>query len=287
MSTTASGASPVLIRSDKVVLGGGLAFVVVAGLAHYGGWNSVLAFVVSAAAVCLLASLVGRSVEQLGDRFGPGATGVLQSALGAQSYEVLEAGGVQEGLELFEQRAPEAVLLDLGLPDGEGFELLERIRETSETPIVIISARGEERDQVRALDSGANDYVTKPFREGELLARLRSALRIAARANRNSECIVVGSLRLQCFERRAYLNDVEVELTPTEFSLLQVLARDAGRVMTHRQLLRQVWGPSYTQDVQYLRVFMKQLRTKLERDPSKPKLLVTTPGVGYRLKLGD
>ncbi|HWA77272.1 MAG TPA: response regulator [Polyangiaceae bacterium] len=212
---------------------------------------------------------------------------VLQSALGAQSYEVLEAGGVQEGLELFEQRAPEAVLLDLGLPDGEGFELLERIRETSETPIVIISARGEERDQVRALDSGANDYVTKPFREGELLARLRSALRIAARANRNSECIVVGSLRLQCFERRAYLNDVEVELTPTEFSLLQVLARDAGRVMTHRQLLRQVWGPSYTQDVQYLRVFMKQLRTKLERDPSKPKLLVTTPGVGYRLKLGD
>ena len=212
---------------------------------------------------------------------------VLQSALGAQSYEVLEAGGVQEGLQLFEQRAPEAVLLDLGLPDGEGFELLERIRETSETPIVIISARGEERDQVRALDSGANDYVTKPFREGELLARLRSALRIAARANRNSECIVVGSLRLQCFERRAYLNDVEVELTPTEFSLLQVLARDAGRVMTHRQLLRQVWGPSYTQDVQYLRVFMKQLRTKLERDPSKPKLLVTTPGVGYRLKLGD
>ena len=209
---------------------------------------------------------------------------VLQSALGAQSYEVLEAGGVQEGLQLFEQRAPEAVLLDLGLPDGEGFELLERIRETSETPIVIISARGEERDQVRALDSGANDYVTKPFREGELLARLRSALRIAARANRNSECIVVGSLRLQCFERRAYLNDVEVELTPTEFSLLQVLARDAGRVMTHRQLLRQVWGPSYTQDVQYLRVFMKQLRTKLERDPSKPKLLVTTPGVGYRLK---
>lgn len=212
---------------------------------------------------------------------------VLQSALGAQSYQVLEAGGVREGLQLFEQQAPAAVLLDLGLPDGEGFELLERIRESSETPIVIISARGEERDQVRALDSGANDYVTKPFREGELLARLRSALRIAARANRSADCIVVGSLRLQCFERRAYLNDVEVELTPTEYSLLQVLARDAGRVMTHRHLLRQVWGPAYTEDVQYLRVFMKQLRTKLESDPSKPKLLMTTPGVGYRLKLGE
>lgn len=212
---------------------------------------------------------------------------VLHSALGGQSYRVWEAGGVQEGLSLFEQHAPGAVLLDLGLPDGEGFELLERIRETSETPIVVISARGEERDQVRALDSGANDYVTKPFREGELLARLRAALRSAARASRSAECIVVGELRLQCFERRAFLNDAEVELTPTEFSLLQVLARDAGRVMTHRQLLRQVWGPAYTEDVQYLRVFMKQLRTKLERDPGKPKLLVTTPGVGYRLKPPD
>jgi two-component system KDP operon response regulator KdpE len=200
---------------------------------------------------------------------------------------VLEAGCVREGLLLFEQQAPEAVLLDLGLPDGEGFQLLERIRETSESPIVVISARGEEHDQVRALDSGANDYVTKPFREGELLARLRSSLRIAARANRDPESILVGSLRLQCFERRAYLNEVEVELTPTEFSLLQILARDAGRVLTHRQLLRRVWGPAYTDDVQYLRVFMKQLRTKLERDPSKPKLLVTTPGVGYRLKLGE
>jgi two-component system KDP operon response regulator KdpE len=212
---------------------------------------------------------------------------VLRSALGSQSYEVLEAGSVEEGLAIFGRQAPEAVLLDLGLPDGEGFEVLARIRAESEIPILVISARSEEGQQVRALDAGADDYVTKPFREGELLARLRAAFRSASRATRNADTLVVGPLRMHCFERQVFLNDVEVELTPTEFNLLQVLAREAGRVVTHRQLLRRVWGAEYTEDVQYLRVFMKQLRTKLERDPSKPKLLVTTPGVGYRLKPPD
>lgn len=212
---------------------------------------------------------------------------VLRSALDGQGYRVWEAGSVQEGLTAFAARSPQAVLLDLGLPDGEGFEVVQRIREVSEVPIVVISARGEERDQVRALDSGANDYVTKPFREAELFARLRAALRSAARASRHAETLVIGALRIQCFERRVFLEEVEVPLTPTEFSLLQVLARDAGRVITHRQLLRQVWGAGSVDDVQYLRVFMKQLRQKLERDPTKPELLLTTPGVGYRLKPPD
>ncbi|HEV8549583.1 MAG TPA: response regulator, partial [Polyangiaceae bacterium] len=199
---------------------------------------------------------------------------VLRTALGGQGYKVWEAEGVAEGLSAFEARSPQVVLLDLGLPDGEGFEVVERIRQSSEVPIVVISARGDERDQVRALDSGANDYVTKPFREAELFARLRAVLRSAARASRHAATLTLGNLRIQCFERRAYLNEVEIELTPTEFSLLQVLARDAGRVVTHRQLLRQVWGPEFVDDVQYLRVFMKQLRQKLEQDPTRPRLLL-------------
>jgi two-component system, OmpR family, KDP operon response regulator KdpE len=212
---------------------------------------------------------------------------VLRTALGGQGYRVWEAAGVAEGLNAFESRSPQVVLLDLGLPDGEGFEIVERIRESSEVPIVVISARSDERDQVRALDSGANDYVTKPFREAELFARLRAVLRSAARASRHAATLTFGGLRIQCFERRVYLNDVEIEFTPTEFSLLQVLAREAGRVITHRQLLRQVWGPEFVDDVQYLRVFMKQLRQKLEADPTRPRLLLTTPGVGYRLKPQD
>jgi two-component system KDP operon response regulator KdpE len=212
---------------------------------------------------------------------------VLRSALGGQGYRVSEAGGVAEGLKAFAASPPQAVLLDLGLPDGEGFEIVERIRETSEVPIVVISARGDERDQVRALDGGANDYVTKPFREAELLARLRAALRSAARASRYAATLTVAGLRIQCFERRVFLKDVEIALTPKEFGLLQVLARDAGRVITHRQLLRQVWGPEYVDEVEYLRVFMKQLRQKLEQDPTRPRLLLTTPGVGYRLKPSD
>jgi two-component system KDP operon response regulator KdpE len=212
---------------------------------------------------------------------------VLRSALGGQGYRVWEAGTVEEGLSAFAVRSPQVVLLDLGLPDGEGFEVVERIRDTSAVPIIVISARGDERDQVRALDGGANDYVTKPFREAELFARLRSALRGAARVSRHAETLTIGPLRIHCYERRVYMADVEIELTPTEYNLLHSLAREAGRVITHRQLLRQVWGPEFVEDVQYLRVFMKQLRQKLETDPTKPQLLVTTPGVGYRLRPPD
>ncbi len=211
---------------------------------------------------------------------------VLRTALSGQGYRVWEAETAHDGLSTFAARSPQVILLDLGLPDAEGFDVVSKVRETSEVPIVVISSRGEERDQVRALDGGANDYVTKPFREAELLARVRAVLRSAGRSAVD-EAIRVGPLRIDRRDRRVFLGEAEIALTPTEFSLLLVMAREAGRVVTHRQLLKEVWGEAYVEDVQYLRVYMKQLRRKLERDPSEPQLLVTTPGVGYRLKSPD
>jgi two-component system KDP operon response regulator KdpE len=213
---------------------------------------------------------------------------VLRTALGGEGYCVWEAGTKTEGISTFTRRAPQAILLDLGLPDGDGLEVVAAVRERSEVPIVVISARGEERVQVLALDSGANDYVTKPFREAELLARLRAALRSAARhATLHEERLQIGPLRIHPMDRKVFLNDSEVALTPTEFSLLLVMARQAGRVVTHRRLLREVWGPAYVDDTQYLRVFMRQLRQKLEPNPNRPQLLMTTPGIGYRLRSDD
>jgi two-component system KDP operon response regulator KdpE len=212
---------------------------------------------------------------------------VIRTALGSQGYQVWESGTKQGAIATFAQSTPQAILLDLGLPDGSGLDVVKAVRERSEVPIVIISARGEERDQVLALDSGANDYVTKPFREAELLARLRAALRSAAYAAPFEERMEIGPLRILPYERSVYLNGKEVALTPTEFSLLQVMARQAGKVVTHRHLLREVWGASYTQDTQYLRVYMRQLRQKLEQNPNSPQLLITTPGVGYRLRAPD
>ncbi|RYZ03038.1 MAG: response regulator transcription factor [Myxococcales bacterium] len=209
---------------------------------------------------------------------------VLRAALGTQGYYVWEAGSKQEALQTLSRKTPQAILLDLGLPDGDGMEVLAAVRGRSELPVVVISARGGERDQVLALDSGANDYVTKPFREAELLARLRAALRRAAHAASFDDKLEVGPLRIHLIERRVFVDDQPVALTPTEFSLLHVMARQAGRVVTHRQLLREVWGSKYVDDTQYLRVFMRQLRQKLERNPNRPQLLLTTPGVGYRLK---
>lgn len=210
---------------------------------------------------------------------------VLRTALGTEGYHVWEASTKAEGLALFGKRAPQAILLDLGLPDGTGFEVINSVREHSEVPIVVISARSGERDQVVALDSGANDYVTKPFREAELLARLRAVLRSAIVYGAPQETrLEIGPLRIHPMEREVYVDGKLVALTPTEFSLLQVMARRAGRVVTYRQLLLEVWGAGYAEDTQYLRVYMRQLRQKLERDPSSPQLLLTTPGVGYRLK---
>lgn len=210
---------------------------------------------------------------------------VLRNALATQGYYVWEAGSKSEGLSTFGRHVPNAVLLDLGLPDGDGMDVIAAVRERSEVPIVVISAREGERDQVRALDRGANDYVTKPFREAELLARLRAALRIAStHAAHYEDRLEIGPLRIHPAQRKVLLDAKEVSLTPTEFSLLLVMARQAGRVVTHRQLLNEVWGAGNTEDTQYLRVYMRQLRQKLERDPASPQLLLTTPAVGYRLK---
>jgi two-component system KDP operon response regulator KdpE len=212
---------------------------------------------------------------------------VLRVALKTQGYDVQEAVSAREGLERLVARRPNLILLDLGLPDLDGTELTSQIREQCEVPIIVISARSEERHQIQALDAGANDYVTKPFREGELLARVRASLRHAARGPSASDVYRIGALSIDALQHRVLLGESEVNLTPTEFKLLSILVREAGRVVTHQQLLREVWGPAQVEEVQYLRVYMKQLRQKLETDPAQPTLLITTPGVGYGLKAPD
>jgi two-component system KDP operon response regulator KdpE len=211
----------------------------------------------------------------------------LGAALRGQSYEVIEAATGTDGLLKIASRTPRIVLLDLGLPDMDGIEVARRIREQSDVPIIVISVRGDEKNQVLALDSGANDYITKPVREGAFLARVRAVLRSTDPSRRESAAFVVGGLRIDPAQKRAWVRGVEVALTPTEFRLLNVLMQEAGRVVTHQQLLRQVWGPTHAREIQYLRVYMKQLREKIEREPARPEFLVTSPGVGYRLKVTD
>lgn len=174
------------------------------------------------------------------------------------------------------------MILDLGLPDIDGFVVTACVRQTHDFPIIVLSARGGEQHQVRALDSGANDYVTKPFREGELMARIRAALRRPVPVLERRE-MNVGNLRIDSAQRRLYVDGNEVSLTRTEFELLDVLARSADRVVTHKQLLRAVWGADHTDEVHYLRVYIKLLRSKIERDPARPTRILTTLGVGYRL----
>jgi two-component system, OmpR family, KDP operon response regulator KdpE len=211
---------------------------------------------------------------------------LLETALTGHGYRVVEATSGEEALRQAATRAPDLVVLDLGLPDLDGLEVTRRLREWSAAPIIVVSARGQEDDKIRALDAGADDYVTKPFSVGELLARMRVALRHAAQAaaDAGETVLTVGGLRLDRLHRQVFVDDVEVRLTPIEYRLLSILARYAGRVLTHEQLLRQVWGPGYTHQRHYLRVYMAQLRHKLERDPSRPRYLQTEPGVGYRLR---
>jgi two-component system KDP operon response regulator KdpE len=223
----------------------------------------------------------------------------LRSSLASRGYEVEEAGSLAEARLLVGGRPPDLILLDLGLPDGCGIDLVREVRGWSSLPIVVLSARGEENDKVAALDAGADDYLTKPFGVPELLARLRVAMRHsrggAAGDAEDSAWRWSGpegcGLRLdagkrQCF-RRAGGQEHEVRLTPTEFRLLLCLARDHGKVLTHRHLLRAVWGPQHDGDVAYLRVFMGQLRQKLEVEPARPRWLLTEPGVGYRMSGAD
>jgi two-component system KDP operon response regulator KdpE len=210
----------------------------------------------------------------------------LRAGLESQGYALVEAATGKDAIAQAATRAPDIVLLDLGLPDVDGFEVVRRIREWSALPIIVLSARGQEGDKIRALDAGADDYVTKPFAMGELLARMRAALRHAARAGETGEDSVLefGDLAVDLGRRRVTVAGTEVKLTPIEYRLLATLARHAGRVLTHAQLLREVWGPGYTSQHHYLRVYMAQLRHKLERDPARPRFLLTEPGVGYRLR---
>ena len=179
-------------------------------------------------------------------------------------------------------QAPDLVILDLGLPDGDGKQVISAVRAFSTVPIIVLSARGEEAEKIEALDLGADDYVEKPFAIGELLARIRSALRKRSTVA-TPDVIEVGPLRIDLARRLVNRNGAPVHLTPKEYDVLQQLAEHAGRVMTHKQLLTAVWGPAHTRDVQYLRVIIGQLRTKIEPDPDNPTLLIYEPAVGYRL----
>jgi two-component system, OmpR family, KDP operon response regulator KdpE len=210
----------------------------------------------------------------------------LRATLTAHGYQLLEATTAQEGLVQAATRQPEIVILDLGLPDLDGLEVTRRLREWTTVPIIVLSARGQESDKVTALDAGADDYLTKPFSVGELLARLRVALRHAARTSQEpgEPTFAVGDLRVDLARRHVYIAEQQVHLTPIEYKLLTTLVRYAGRVVTHRQLLQEGWGPGHTEASHYLRVYMGQLRHKLEADPARPRYLVTEPGVGYRLK---
>lgn len=207
----------------------------------------------------------------------------LRATLGAQGYRLHEATSAEDGLIEAAARQPDVVILDLGLPDLDGLEVIRRLREWSHVPIIVLSARGQERDKVAALDAGADDYVSKPFAVGELLARLRVALRHAAGGESGEPTFAVGGLRVDQVKRHVQLDGKDVHLTPIEYRLLTALVKHAGRVLSQRHLLKEVWGPAHTDQAHYLRVYMGALRRKLERDPARPRYLLTEAGVGYRL----
>ncbi|KYF75813.1 response regulator [Sorangium cellulosum] len=212
----------------------------------------------------------------------------LRAMLAARGYRLVEAETGGEGIAQATTRNPDLVLLDLALPDMDGLEVTRRLREWSAVPIIVLSARGQEQDKIDALDGGADDYLTKPFSAGELLARLRVALRHAAHAARGAKeeghRFAVQDVEVDLARRVVLRGGEEIHLTPIEYRLLTTLIRHAGKVLTHRQLLGEVWGPAYAGQTHYLRVYMAQLRHKLERDPARPQMLITEPGVGYRLK---
>jgi two-component system KDP operon response regulator KdpE len=207
---------------------------------------------------------------------------LLRVCLEANGYRVLEASTGSEGITQAAQYHPDIVLLDLGLPDLDGVTVLKRLREWSQVPVVVLSVRDREEDKVAALDHGADDYVTKPFSTGELLARLRVAQRHATPTD-EVPLFRSGDLEVDLIARTVKRGGREVKLTATEYSLLRLLVRHAGKVLTHRQILQEVWGPRYLEQTHYLRVYIAHLREKLELDPSKPRLIGTEPGIGYRL----
>lgn len=208
----------------------------------------------------------------------------LKASLDSGEYFVLEAEGGREGIHKAATENPHIVLLDLGLPDMDGVEVAKNLREWTRVPIIVLSARGQERDKVDALDAGADDYLTKPFGIGELLARIRVALRHSMPKEPDNPTVAFGDIKIDLAARIVTKKSEEVHLTPNEFNLLAVLAKNVGRVLTHKQLLAEVWGQAYVGENHYVRVFMGQIRHKIEDDPAQPKFLINEPGVGYRLK---
>jgi len=209
----------------------------------------------------------------------------LRAALIGNGFRLFEAATGESGIVETATRQPEIVILDLGLPDIDGLEVIRRIREWSTIPIIVLSARGQERDKILALDAGADDYVSKPFNVGEILARMRVALRHAARraTDAGETSFAVGDLHVDFLKRQVRVGDRPVHLTPIEYRLLTTMVRHAGKVLTHHHLLTEVWGPQQAEQAHYLRVYAAQLRRKLEADPARPRYILTEPGVGYRL----
>ena len=209
----------------------------------------------------------------------------LRTSLASEGYQVIEAQTGRQGLIEAATRKPDLIILDLGLPDMDGIDVVRELRAWSTVPVVILSARSQEGDKISALDAGADDYLVKPFGVGELLARIRVALRhVIPNANGEEEGIFsVDGLKVDMIHRKISVGGLEVHLTPIEYRLLTVLVRHAGKVLTHRFLLKEVWGPNYVERAHYLRIYMGTLRHKLEQDPARPRFLLTEVGVGYRL----
>jgi len=208
----------------------------------------------------------------------------LRTSLAAQDFAIVEAADGTEALAAIEREKPDLAILDLGLPDMDGAEIVRRVRAKSDLPIVILSVREDERGKVEALDLGADDYITKPFGMEELLARVRGALRHRFQAQGERPAFVSGDLSVDLVRRIVTLRGQTVKLSPKEYELLKLLVMHAGKVLTHKHILGQVWGPAHTEDAQYLRVFVRSLRQKIEADPAQPQFLLTEPGVGYRLR---
>ena len=211
----------------------------------------------------------------------------LRASLSAHGYRVVEASCGREAIALTTTERPELLLLDLGLPDMDGLEVIRRLREWSAVPIIVISVRGQEAEKIAALDGGADDYVTKPFGMGELLARLRAALRHRLQAEVGEPLFRCGALSVDLLRRIVSVDGREVKLTPKEYDLLRTLVTHAGKVVTHQYLLREVWGPGSLYETHYLRVYIGQLRQKIEPDPAQPRYILTEPGVGYRLRVDE
>jgi two-component system KDP operon response regulator KdpE len=211
----------------------------------------------------------------------------LKPALEANSYEMTSAATVADAVKRIAAEAPDIVLLDLGLADGDGKDVIRQVRSWSDVPIIVLSAREREIEKIDSLDLGADDYVNKPFNVGELMARMRTALRHRLQRKSEPATLSVGDIEIDAVRHRVTRSGTELKLTPKEFELLAFLARHAGRVVTHRQILVAVWGPAHTSDTQYLRVYIGQLRQKLEPRPDEPIIILTEPGIGYRIGVGD